>query len=216
MSEFTDAIKAGDAARVTALLDENPALLRAADHDVTPLLLAIYHGKQDVARLLVERGAPVSFGEACALGDEARVRELLAADPTALRSRTADGFPGLGLAIFFGHGELARWLIEQGADVNAPAENPQRVAPLHAAAAVRDRETMRLLLERGADANAKQQHDYTPLHGAASRGDVEMAELLLAHGAQRDALTADGMTPAAVARKYGQTAFAEWFGVRQP
>ncbi|HYC88445.1 MAG TPA: ankyrin repeat domain-containing protein [Thermoanaerobaculia bacterium] len=210
MSEFTDAIKAGDVARVTALLEENPALVRGTEHGVTPLLLAIYHGKRDVAQLLVDRGAPVSFGEACALGDEGRVRELLAADPALLRSRSADGFPGVGLAIFFGHGALARWLIEQGADVNAAAENVQRVAPVHAAAAVRDRETMQLLLERGADANAKQQNDYTPLHGAASRGDVEMAELLLAHGADRNALTADGMTAADVAQKYGHSAFAEW------
>ena len=210
MSEFTDAIKAGDVARVTALVDENPALVRGAEHDVTPLLLAIYHGKRDVAQLLRDRGAPVSFGEACALGDEARVRELLTGDPTLIRSRSADGFPGVGLAIFFGHGALARWLIEQGADVNAAAENAQRVAPLHAAAAVRDRETMRVLLERGADANAKQQNDYTPLHGAASRGDIEMAELLLAHGADRNAHTSDGMTPAEVAQKYGHPAFAEW------
>ena len=210
MSEWTDAIKAGDAARVAALCDENPALVRMVENNVTPLLLAIYHGKPEIARLLVERGAPVSFGEACALGDEERVRKLLAADPSLLRSRSADGFPGLGLAIFFGHGELARWLIEQGADVNAPAENAQRVAPLHAAAAVRDRETMRLLLERGADPNARQQMDYTPLHGAASRGDIEMGELLLAHGARRDAHASDGMTPADVARKYGHPAFAEW------
>lgn len=216
MSEFTDAIQAGDVSRVGALLDENPALVRMADKNVTPLLLAIYHGKRDVAQLLVERGAPVSFAEACALGDETRVRELLAGDPTLIRSRSADGFPGLGLAIFFGHGALARWLIEQGADVNAPAENAARVAPLHAAAAVRDRETMRLLLERGADANAKQQSDFTPLHGAASRGDIEMAQLLIEHGADRGARTADGMTPDEVAVKYNQSAFAEWFGLRQP
>ncbi len=215
MSDFTDAIQAGDVARLTSLLDENPALLRTPHNHVTPLLLALYHGKREVAQLLVERGAPVSFGEACALGNEERVKELLGADPSLLRSRSADGFPALGLAIFFGHGALARWLIEQGADVNAAAENPQRVAPVHAAAAVRDRETLRLLLERGADANAKQQMDYTPLHGAASRGDVEMAELLLAHGADANARTGDGMTPADVARKYGQETVATFLEARQ-
>ena len=210
MSELTDAIKAGDAARVNALVDEDASVLTALENGVTPLLLAIYHGKVDLARLMVERGAPVSFGEACALGDEVRVKEMLGADPRLLHSRTSDGFPSAGVAIFFGHGALARWLIEQGADVNAPAENAMGVAPVHAAAAACDRETMRMLLERGADANARQQMDYTALHAAASRGDIEMAKLLLAHGAQRDAKASDGMTPADVARKYGKAEFAEW------
>jgi uncharacterized protein len=210
MSDLTDAIKAGDAERVAALVDADTSLLSAAENNVSPLLLAIYHGKSDIARLLVEKGAPVSFGEACALGDAGRVKELLAADPSLLQSRSADGFPAAAMAIFFGHGELARWLIEQGADVNAAADNSARVAGVHAAAAACDRETMRLLLERGADANARQQLDYTPLHGAASRGDIEMAKLLLAHGAERDAKGTDGMTPADTARKYGQVAFAEW------
>jgi ankyrin repeat protein len=210
MSEFTDAIQSGDAGRVAALLDDDSSLLSASENNVTPILLAIYHGKPEIARLLVERGAPVSFGEAVALGDRERVQQMLAADPQLLHSRTADGYPSAGLAIFFRQPELARWLIEQGADVNAAAENPQRVAPLHAAAAVCDRETTQLLLERGADPNAKQQMNYTPLHGAASRGDVEIAKLLLAHGAQRDAKAADGMTPADVARKYGKAEFAEW------
>ena len=210
MSEFTDAIKAGDAGRVAALLDSDPSLLSQSENNITPILLAIYHGKADIARLLVDRGAPVSFAEAVALGDAERVKSMLARDPALLHSRSADGFPAAGLAIFFKHPELARWLIEQGADVNAAAENAQRVAPVHAAAAVCDRETMRLLLERGADPNAKQQMDYTALHGAASRGDVEMARLLLAHGADRNAKAADGMTPAEVAAKYGHPQFAEW------
>jgi len=210
MSELAEAIKAGDAERVAALIDADASLLRTPENNVTPLLLAVYHGKPELARLLVERGAPLSFAEACALGDETRAKEMLAADPDVLQSRTADGFPALGVAIFFGHGALARWLIEQGADVNAAADNAARVAPLHAAAAVRDRETTRMLLERGADPNARQQSDYTPLHGAASRGDTELAELLLAHGAQRDARATDGMTPADVARKYGKGEFAEW------
>lgn len=210
MSEFMDAIQAGDAARVAALLDADATLLTTAENGTTPVLFAIYHGKADIARILVERGAPVSFAEACALGDEARVREMLVDDPSVLHVRSADGFPPMPMAIFFGHGALARWLIEQGADVNAAAQNAQRVTPAHAAAAARDVETMRMLLERGADPNARQQLDYTPLHGAASRGDVEMATLLLAHGAARDATSSDGMTAAGVARKYKQDAFAEW------
>jgi len=210
MSELFDAIKAGDATKVALLLDADPSLLGATENDVTPILAAIYHGKPEIARLLVERGAPVSFAEACALGDSERAKSMLAANPSVLHSRTADGFSGFGMAIFFRHPELARDLVELGADVNEAAENAQRVAPAHAAAAVCDHETMRLILERGADPNARQQMDYTPLHGAASRGDVEMAKILLAHGADRHAKASDGMSPSDVARKYGHAQFADW------
>jgi ankyrin repeat protein len=210
MSEMTDAIQQGDAAKVAALLDAEPSLANVSEGGVTPLLLAIYHGKPELARLFVERGAAVSLAERCALGDVEEVRAMLTADPTLVESRTTDGFPALGVAVFFRHPAIARFLIESGANVNAAAANAARVAPLHAAAAVRDHDTMRLLLERGADPNARQQMDYTPLHGAASRGDVDLAKLLLTHGAQRDAKASDGMTPADVARKYGQEEFAEW------
>jgi ankyrin repeat protein len=210
MSELTDAIQKGDAARVTKLLDADPTLLQSDDGPVTPILLAIYHGKTDIARLLVERGAPVSFSEACALGDLERVEQQLAADPNALHESSRDGYPSLGLAIFFQHPEVARLLIERGANVNTPAANPQRVAPVHAAAAACDRATMRLLLEHGADPNAQQQLDYTPMHGAASRGDVEMAKLLLQHGADRNPKATDGQTPADVARSHAHPEFAEW------
>ena len=210
MSELTDAIKEGNTTKINELLDRDPALATAAENGVTPILLAIYHGKRDLAQLLASRASSITFAEAVALGDTDRVRQMVAANPDVIHERSADGFPAAGLAIFFGHGELARWLIEQGADVNAAAHNAQKVAPVHAAAAVCDRETMRVLLERGADPNARQQAGFTPLHGAASRGDVEMGKLLLAHGADRTAVTDDGTTVAQTARKYGHPAFAEW------
>ena len=52
MSEFSDAIKAGDRDRVAALLDADPTLAAAAENNVTPLLLATYYGKAEIARLL--------------------------------------------------------------------------------------------------------------------------------------------------------------------
>ena len=210
MSELTEAIKAGDESRVLEVLERDPAAVRTAENGVTPILFALYYGKSELARLLAERRGALSFAEACALGDRGRVEALLDEDPRLLDARMEDGFPPLGLAIFFRQPAIARVLIEHGADVNAAAENAQRVAPLHAAAAVQDNGTLALLLERGADVNAKQQMDYTPLHGAASRGDVAAAKLLLAHGADRDARGSDGMTPADIARKYGQGEFGDW------
>lgn len=209
--EVIEAIQKGDAATVAALLDEDRSLLRAKSGTVSAILLAIYHGHPEIAQLFVERGADVSFAEACALGDRRRALELLHRDPSLVQSYSEDGFPAAGLAIFFQHPELARELIERGADVNAAARNPQRVAPVHAAAAVRDHATMKLLLERGADANARQQMGFTAFHSAATRGDIEMARLLIEHGADPRARTDDGKDALDIAEKYGQAAFAEWF-----
>ena len=211
MSEFLDAVKSGDGALIRQLLDTNPTLPGESENGVSSVRLALYHGKPDIARLLVERGAPLLFHDACATGVNDRAMLMLRDDPSLIGQFSNDGYPPLGLAIFFGNRELAKVLIEKGADVNAASTNAQRVAPLHAAAAVCDHEIIRLLLERGADPNAQQQNDFTPLHTAAARGDIEMAKLLLAHGANREARTADGTGVAEIARQKGKNEFAEWW-----
>ena len=209
--DFINAVRGGDASRVTQLLDADPSLVNARANGVSALLLALYTGRAEVARLIADRrGGDLTFHEACALGDVDHVRMMLAADRSLLQKNSPDGYPPLGFATFFGHGEVDQLLIEEGADVNVHADNPQRVAPVHAAAAARDHAVMKLLLERGANPNAKQQLDYTPLHTAGARGDIEMARLLIAHGADCNARGSDGKTPADAAREHGQATFADW------
>jgi uncharacterized protein len=210
MQELVDAVKAGDAARVARLLDSDPSLLSASERGTSAILLAMYHGHPEVARMFVDRGAKLTIHEAAAVGDSLAVHSLLQADPSLLDRCGDDGFQPLGLAIFFRHPHIARMLIEAGADVSAPAQNAMHVAPLHAAAAVCDRDSIELLLARGADPNTRQQSDYTPLHALAGRGDIESAKLLVARGADRKAKTSDGKTPVDVARDHGHAAFAAW------
>jgi len=208
--ELIKAIQNGDAARVAQLLDADSSLLCARAGNVSAILLAVYHQHPEIANAFAERGAQLTFAEACAVGDEARALALLDADPSLLDRRSDDGFPPLGFAIFFRHPSLARTLIERGADVHAAAENAQRVAPVHAAASVGDVETMRLLLDRGADPNARQQLGFTPLHAAAGNGDLEMGKLLVARGADRHARTDDGKDAAAIAAERGRGEFVAW------
>ena len=67
--------------------------------------------------------------------------------------------------------------------------------PLHSAAAGGHAAIAALLLERGADPDARQQGGFVPLHSAAARGDEVTARLLLDHGATRDARSDDGRRP---------------------
>jgi ankyrin repeat protein len=207
--DFVAAIQKGDASRVRDLIDGDPSLLQRGE-GASPILLAVYHGQGDIARLLAERTPDRTLHEAAALGEADRVRAMLQADRTRVSEFSSDGYALLGFGTFFGHPEIDRLVLEYGPDVNAQARNAQRVGAVHAAAAVCDHAFLRLLLERGADPNARQQSEYTPLHTAAARGDMEMARLLLAHGADRDARGSDGKSVADVAREHGQNDFVQW------
>ncbi|MDQ6803326.1 MAG: ankyrin repeat domain-containing protein [Acidobacteriota bacterium] len=209
--ELIEAVQKGDTKAVATLLDEDRTLLRAKSGNVSAILLSLYHGHPEIAQLFRQRGAELTLPEACAVGERKRVVEMLGRDPSLVNAYSDDGYPVLGLAIFFRQPELARELIERGADVNAAARNPQRVAPVHSAVSVVDYATMRLLLERGANPDARQESGFTALHGAAAHGDVEMAKLLLEFRADPKARTDDGKDAVAIAEKYNQPAFVEWF-----
>jgi uncharacterized protein len=156
---------------------------------MSELLQAVYRG--DTARVeeLLAPGPELDVFEAAAVGRTERLRELLDADPSLANAWAEDGFQPLGLASFFGHVEAARLLVERGAEVNSASRNEMKVMPLHSAAATPDHEARyelaELLLEHGADPNARQQDDYTPLMAADQHGDERLRDLLLEHGATR-------------------------------
>jgi ankyrin repeat protein len=153
---------------------------------MSDVLQAVYRGDRDEAERLA-RGRELDVFEASALGRTERVRELVDADPSLANAWADDGFQPLGLASFFGQPETARVLVERGADVNSASRNQMKVMPLHSAAAAQDPqvryEIAELLLEAGADPNARQQDDYTPLMAADQHGDARLRELLVRHGA---------------------------------
>jgi uncharacterized protein len=198
------AIKAGDADQVRQQLDERPELASTRDENGLPvILLALFHQQREVADVLLAAEPELGILEAAATGRADRVRELLAQDPQARHERTPEGFTTLGLAAFLGGAEVVAILLEAGADPDDDADNPNRVRPVHAAAAARDPESLRLLLEAGADPNARQQAGFTPLHAAAHADEPELARLLLEHGADPALKTDDGRDAARIAADDG-------------
>ena len=203
-----DWIRQGDAEQIRALLATDPSLANSRTPEgASTVLWAVYTRHPELAPLLLG-GRPPDFFEACALGADARIVELLTVDRQLVEQYSADGFTALGLAAFFGHRQAARLLLKAGANPNQASRNALHVAPLHSACAAGHAALAGLLLEHGADPNAEESSGMTPLHTGAGIGNREIAALLLNAGADRARQSRNGSTPAAIARKYGHPEIA--------
>jgi hypothetical protein len=88
--------------------------------------------------------------------------------------------------------DLARWLVEQGADLSAGDSYGD--TPLHSRARSW-RGRIGILLDLGADVNHGEGGRGTPLHDAADSGNADNVRQLIDHGARVDALDKQGFTP---------------------
>jgi ankyrin repeat protein len=175
----------------------------------SPILAAVYRGDETRLRDLLASVPTLDVFEAAALGDAARLRELVRADPAAARGFAPDGWTPLHLASFFGRDEAVDVLLAAGADVRSVSRNHEGNMPLHAALAGRGvGRICTMLLARGADVRAIDAGGHTALHHAAFRDDVGLVNTLLAHGADPTARTHDGKTALAIAEAHGRTTVA--------
>jgi ankyrin repeat protein len=153
--EIHDAAKAGDLAKVKALLKENPKLVLSKDKEGwTPLHVAAENGCKDVVELLLASKADVN-----AIGKF--------------------GLAPLHLAARKGSKDVAQLLLANKARVNA--RNNNRETPLHLAALKGDLDMVELLLTNKADVNAKDKEGETPMYWAGMGGHKDVKELLRQH-----------------------------------
>jgi uncharacterized protein len=216
MNPFLKLIQTGATAEIADAIERDPALAEYRDpQGVSALLWAIYMGQALVRDYLLERlaahGALLDVYEAAALGDIPRLNAILSADSEAINLPAGDGWTPLHLAVAFGSPEAAEVLLAHGALVNAVSQNAQHNQPLHAALALgRNPATVQLLLDKGADPNARQTGGYTPLFSAAASGQRELVELLLRGGADPSLTDDSGKTAAQFTRDRGHAELGDW------
>lgn len=88
--------------------------------------------------------------------------------------------------------EVARWLVENGADISATDSYGE--TPLHSRSG-HWQGNIGILLELGADVRGVDSRGNTPLHDAAAVGNAANARTLIDHGAPVDAINKSGLTP---------------------
>ena len=199
---FIDAIKAGEYERVKAMVSADPTLIDAHSRTgESAILTAVYHRQKEIVNLLVARGVAMSVFEACAAGEMERVERLIASDPAAVNSFSADGWTPLHLAAFFGHTRIAELLLTHDADVVARSRNNNGNTPLHAALAGNHKMVAGLLIGRGGDVNATDAAGWRPLHLAAANNNIDAIKALVAQGADVGAGNGEGRTALSLAQE---------------
>lgn len=209
-------IQKNDLDQLKTIIETTPDWIKISlNEQVSILMFSVYYGRADATHWLLDMGHPINLFEASALGDVERLKHLLTQEPEKLNAFSGDGFQPLGLACFFGHTEIAKLLIDQGAEVNTPSRNTQIVTPLHSAAAADNFEIVNLLVDHGADVNACQQGDFTPLHAAAQNGNLAMARFLVERGARVDARNSEGLTSLDFAAKSDNPVLVDYLSKQQ-
>jgi ankyrin repeat protein len=198
--DFIGVLGTGDITGIGKLLNDDPGLVAIkGENDETPLHWAAKNGRQDVAELLLTKGAHVN-------------------------ARNGYDETPLHLAAFRGDRAMAELLISKGADVNA--EKLLGETPLYQAALFNHKDVVELLLSKGAKVDAKTLKDadfrvkelllndpyaspeareaarkaeaadkaFGPLRVMLSKGQDAEAELAVAHGADVNARDNDGWT----------------------
>ena len=156
----------------------------------TPVFVAATFNLRSIVSILAKHGAPIPSPKT---------------EHFALGKLDANNERHLRLAAENNDIEAVRWLIANGADVNAKGGEYDRT-PLHEAADKNATQAAELLIKNGADVNAKGgEYDRTPLHEAAGKNATQAAELLIKNGAKVNARNNKGSTPLVVAAAHGAT-----------
>jgi len=137
--------------------------------------------------------------------DIQKVRYLLSISTDVNAKDPYASMTPLMMAAYDGYTEIARLLIEKGADVNARGGVDMDMTPLIYAASQDRADMIKLLLDKGANVNVKTQYGWTPLFFAASRGRVDIATLLIDKGADVNVQLPTGETTLSEAEKKGSS-----------
>lgn len=177
---FLIAARKGDIQTLAALLAQDVDINTRNDKGETALRIACMNNDLPIARFLLDKGADVNMADA--------------EGKSPLSRAAGEGFNAL----------LKLLLAAPGIDVDAQKLDGDTA--LRLAVFYNHLESVRLLLDAGANPNIQNGEGNTPLTRAAAQGYTEIARLLLEHGANPHIRNNNLYTAADFAKERGQRA----------
>ena len=137
---------------------------------------------------LLGKGATVTLGVACALGDQERVEAILKTNPQLANTLDDQDASPLYHAVRSGRSKIVEILLKHGANPNQPEHNAPHGHALHEAAAKNNIDMVRMLLEAGANPNGSVDSSGNVLYINKYKNpnnNEDVQELLMSHGAYK-------------------------------
>ena len=190
-AELLQAVRQGRWAQALNLVKQSRANPNATDEfGVSPLVLAVHAGQDELVRELLIRGA----------------------NPNVVG---ADGYTPLGAAAQDGYPELIKALLKAGARLDLPGATG--LMPMHLACAGGHLAALNELLKSGADASMPNTHGLHAMDMAAYHGQVAVMKRLLEAGMPLDAVDERGLNAlhaAAIGRQVDAASWLQQQGVK--
>jgi ankyrin repeat protein len=192
----------GDIALMERLLSSGAAVDERDQDGWTALHRAADAGHPAAARLLIRWGAEPN-AEADDMESYWGASDVIRPGHFERRYKHAVRTP-LCAALAKGNLNIAQMLMERDVRVNAAVPGLSGMTPLHFAAREGPTESVRLLLENGAEVTSVDDSGWTPLHWAAQGCRAQSAEMLLERGADANSRTTDSLL------MWGATHWTKW------
>jgi len=175
----------------------------------TALGVAAQFGEVEIARVLLNHGAPVDYQDkkgwtplkAASRHGHLDVVRLLIQSGAAVDSPSNEGRTTLYSASVYGYLDIVRLLIQSGAAVDTP--DNEGWTSLFAASRYGHLDVVRLLIQSGAAVDTPSNEGRTPLYSASVYGYLDIVRSLIQSGAAVDTPSDEGWTPLFVASQCG-------------
>lgn len=163
--QLLQAVESGDIEQVRRVLTGGAVVNARTKSGLTALSLAVIRGYDDIALLLIEKGA-----------------SLDARDRSGDRENRHPGNSPVHYAAIYGRTRVLKAMLDRGVSPNLRDRNGRTLLMLAAENGHLD--TVRLLLQRGADPNARSVFSETALDAARRSGNPAIVRLLQQYAAQ--------------------------------